>query len=137
MANVLSAVRTYILSKSAVTDLISQRMYFDRLPQNSTLPAATISKTSSTHTHTISDRSGNVSQRLQVISFATTRVACDALAEAIYQCGLAAVKGTTNSVNIRGVTVEDGQRSYTIDARDGSDDHLYATEFDFMVSYRE
>ena len=139
MANILSAVRTYVLSKSAVTDIIGQRMYFDRLRQNATLPAATISKISDRHDHAISDRSGLVWSRLQIVCFAATRLACDNLAEAIYQCGIVGHKGPTSTdvANIRGVMVEDGQRSYTLDARDGSDDHVCVTEFDLMVSYLE
>lgn len=137
MADVVSAVRTYILSQSAVTDLIAQRMYLDRLKQNATLPAATIHKVSESHVHTISNRGGMVQTRLQIECFALQRLTANALAEAIYKCGIAAVKGITNSVNIRGVMVEDGQRNYTIDDADGGDDHTYVTQFDLMVSYLE
>lgn len=137
MADVVSAVRTYLLSKSAITDVISQRIYFDRLRQNATLPAATISKVSETHYHKLSDRSGLVSTRLQIEAYSLSRLTSNGLAEAIYKCGIAAVKGLTNSIDIRGVTVEDGQRNYTIDDADGGDDHTYVTQFDLMVSYLE
>ena len=137
MADVVSAVRTYLLSQSAVTDIIGQRMYFDVLQQNCTLPAATISKTSESHEHEISDRAGHVKTRLQITCHADLRLTANALAEAIYTSGIAAVKGVTNSVNIRGVTVEDGQRNYVVYDADGGDDHQYVTEFDLMVSYRE
>jgi hypothetical protein len=33
MADVVSAIRSYLLSRSEVTDVIGQRMYLDRLPQ--------------------------------------------------------------------------------------------------------
>ena len=137
MAEVISAVRGYILSKTLVTDIISQRMYFFRLKQGAVLPAATIAKVSTNHIHTLSDRSGLVSTRLQIECFSTNYLQAETLAAAIYKCGITAVRGVTNSVDIRGVTVEDGQRNYTIDARDGGDDHTYVTQFDLMVSYLE
>jgi hypothetical protein len=137
VADVVSAVRTYILSQSSVTDVIAQRMYLDRLKQNAKLPAATISKVSESHVHTISNRSGLVQTRLQIECFASQRLTANSLAEAIYKCGIVAVKGSTNSVDIRGVMVEDGQRNFTIDDADGGDDHLYVTQFDLLVSYLE
>lgn len=137
MADVVSAVRTYFLDESTVTDVIGQRLYLDRLKQNPTLPAATIEKASESHDHTLSDRSGIVKTRLSIVCHSLSRLTSNALAEAMYKSGIATVKGTTNGVDIRGVTVEDGQRNYTIDARDGGDDHQYVTEFDLMVTYRE
>lgn len=137
MADVVSAVRTYILSKTAVTDLIGQRLYLDRLPQGATLPAATIFKISERDTHGISDRAGFVHCRLQISCHSTSRLTTEALADAIRSSGLCAQKGTVNSVVVHGVTVEDGKRNYVLDARDGSDDHEYVTDFDFMVSYSE
>ncbi len=140
MADVISAVRTYLLSKTAVTDIIGQRMYLDRVKQGVNLlthPSCTIEKVSESHTHTISNRAGFVKTRLQIVCLSGSRLTSNGLAEAIYKCGVAAVKGTTNSVNIRGVQVEDGQRNYLIDDPNGGDDHVYATQFDLMVSYLE
>ena len=137
MADVVSSIRTYLLGRSAVTDVLSQRIYLDVLKQSATLPAATISKVSETHSHLISDRSGFVQTRLQIECFALQRLVANSLAEAIYKSGVAAIKGVTNGVNIRGVTVDDGQRNYIVQDADGGDDHTYVTQFDLMVSYLE
>ena len=137
MADVVSAVRTYLLSQSAVNSLIGQRMYLDVLPQRATLPAATIAKVSESHDHTISNRSGFVQTRLQIECHSSSRLTSNSLAETIYKSGIAAVKGVTNSINIRGVTVDDGQRNGVIPDADGGDDHQYVTQFDLMVSYQE
>ena len=137
MADVVSAVRTYLLSQVAVTDVISQRLYLDVRPQHATLPAATIMKQSETHSHLLSNRSGFVQTRLQIECFSKLRLTTNALAETIYKSGIAAVKGLTNGVNIRGVTVDDGQRNYVIYDSEGGDDHIYVTQFDLMVSYTE
>lgn len=133
----LSAVRTYILSRPTVTDLIGQRMYFDRLKQKAQLPACTISRVSETHDHTISNRSGMVWTRLQIDCYSLNRLTTADIAETIYRCGIAAVKGVTNGLNIRGVDVEDGRRDYTIDDAKGGDDHVYVTQFDLRVCYLE
>lgn len=133
----VSAVRTWLLAQSSVTDLIGQRMYLDRLPQNATLPAVTVEKSSESHHHTLSNRSGFVETRLAFECHATLRLTANNVAQQIIDSGIAAVKGVTNSVDIRAVMIEDGQRNFTIDAADGSDDHQYVTTFDLMVSYLE
>lgn len=137
MADVVSAVRSYLLGKTAITDVISQRLYLDRFPQGATLPAATIAITSETFDHTLSDISGIIHTRLQIECKSTLRLTANTLATTIATCGIAAVKGLTNSVDIRGVQVEDGRRSYTVDATEGGDDHKYFTTFDLMVTYLE
>lgn len=137
MADVLGAVRTYLLSRASVTSVIGQRMYFQRRPQKSLLPAATIARVAETHDHLLSDRSGFVKTRLQIECFSNQQTTTEALATAIYQSGIAAVKGTTNGIDIRGVVVEDGRRDYTLDDPNGGDDHTYVTQFDLEVSYKE
>lgn len=137
MADVVSAVRSYLLGKTAITDIISQRLYLDRRPQATTSTAATISKLSETHSHLLGDRAGIVKTRMQIRCFAARRLDANTLAETIYKCGICAVKGTTHSVNIRGVNVEDGQRNYTVDDPEGGDAGTYVTEFDLMVTYKE
>ena len=137
MADVISAVRSYLLSRSAVTDIIGQRFYLDVLKQNATLPAATLHKVSETHPHLISNRSGIVQTRIQIDCFSFSRLTSNALAEAMYRSGVVALKGTTNGINIRGIMAEDGQRNYVINDADGGDDHTYVTQFDLMVSYLE
>lgn len=137
MADVVSAVRTYLLANASVSSVIAQRLYLDVLKQNATLPAATITKVSETHPHTISNRSGMVKTRLQIDCYSKQRLVTDALAESIYKSGIAAVKGTTNGVNIRGVMIEDGRRNEVIYDSRGGDDHTYVTQFDLMVFYKE
>lgn len=131
------AVRAYLLGKTAVTDLVSQRIYTDILPQSATLPALAMSKTSTRHEHELSDFGGLAHVRLQFEAFATTRAVANSVIEAIRSCGIITQKGTTSSVDIRGVRVEDGQRNYVDFPNDGSDEHRYVTSFDLMVDYTE
>lgn len=137
MADVLTAVRAYLLSKSAITDVIGQRIYVDVRKQKAQLPAVAITRVSETHNHLLSRRSGLVQTRLQVECFSALRATTQSLAETIYKCGIDAVKGVTNSINIRGVQLEDGRRDFIIEDPNGGDDHTYVSQFDLMVSYLE
>lgn len=135
MADVQAAIRTYLLTKTAITDLISQRLYTDALPQGATLPAATMYKVSETHDHALDGLVGMVATRLQFDCFASTRATANAIADAIMYCGIDTLKGVTNSVNIRSVMVEDGQRNYTDGDTSAGDAQRYVTNFDLMVYF--
>ena len=137
MADVAIAVRAYLLTKTAITDLVSQRFYTDILPQSATLPAITLSKVSTSHEHELSDFGGLAHCRLQFECFADTRAVANSIAEAIRASGIITQKGTTTSVDVRGVRVEDGQRNYVDYPTDGSDEHRYVTSLDLMIDYTE
>ena len=137
MADVSIAVRSYLLAKTAITDLVSQRIYTDILPQSATLPAITMSKISTTHDHALSDFAGLAHCRLQFECFADTRQVSNSIAEAIRSSGIITQKGSTSSVDIRGVRVEDGQRNTLDSPTDGSDERRYVTSIDLMVDYTE
>lgn len=137
MADVLQAVRGYLLTKTAITSVVGQRIYFVRRPQKSSVPSVTLFKASEDHNHKLSARSGIVWTRIQVECFSSLYVTSAALAEAVYRCGIDTLRGVTGSVDFRGVQVEDGRRDYTIDDLDGGDDHIYVSQFDLKVCYLE
>jgi hypothetical protein len=140
MADAMAALRTYILDQSSVNDLIAQRLYLGRRKQGALLPNAVIKRTSESHDHLLSGRSGIVQTRFQIECFSdrhsgTTGAA--SIAEAIYQCDVDTLKGETNGVNFRGVTVEDGRREYDYEDTEGGDAQTYVCQFDLMVTYLE
>jgi len=137
MADVISAVRTYVLAQSSVNTTISQRMYFDVLMQGATLPACVISVASERHDHLIQGRAGLVHTRINIECHSLNRLTTNALAKAIIECGIDLVQGVTNSVDIRGVQIEDGQRQYIDYDSAAGDDHTYVTEFDLMVHHKD
>lgn len=137
MADVAVAVRSYLLGKSAITDLVNQRFYTDRLPQAATLPAIVVNKLYTTHDHDLSDFSGLAHVRLQFECFAATRQVANSVAEAIRSIGIITQKGTIGSVDIRGVRVEEGMSYQTDPTLDGSDDHRYVSVLDLMIDYTE
>lgn len=137
MADILQSVRGYMLNKTTITSVVSQRIYFVRRPQKSSVPSVTLFKSSEDHSHKLSARSGIVWTRIQVECFSTLYVTSAALAEAICKCGIDTLRGVTGDVDIRGVQVEDGRRDYTIDDPEGGDDHIYVSQFDLRVCYSE
>lgn len=137
MADLAVGVRSFLLSKTAITALVGQRIYTDLLPQDSILPAVSFSKLSTRHEHTLSGFAGIAHCRLQFDCFASTRVAANEIAEAIRASGIVGTKGVTYGVNIRGARVEEGQRNEIEYAKDDSDDHRYVTSLDLEVDYSE
>jgi predicted aminopeptidase len=137
MADVAASIRAYLLTKTAVTDLVSTRIYTDIVPQGATLPAIAYSKISTTPDHTLGNLAGVSHCRMQFDCYATTRAAANDIAEAIRATGICAIRGTYTDVFICGVQLESGQRNEVDYAQDGSDDHRYVTSFDLMVHYTE
>ena len=137
MADVGEGLRLFLLSKTAITDLIGQRIYADILPQNATLPAVAYSKISTRHDYTLSRFAGLAHCRIQFDCFATTRASANEIAEAIRASGIVGTKGETYGVNIRGARVEEGQRNEIEYSRENSDDHRYVTSLDLEIDYSE
>jgi len=141
MADVAVSIRTYLLSKSAVTALVGTRIYSDIVEQAATLPAIAMSKISTRHEHVLSDLAGIAHCRIQFDCYADAatggRAKANDIAEAIRATGICAIKGSYTSVDIRGVRLEQGQRNEIDYARDDSDDHRYVTSFDLEIDYTE
>ena len=137
MADIAIGVRGYLLSKSGITDLVSQRIYTDVLPQSATLPAIVMNKLYTTHDHELSNLVGVAYSRLQFECYGSTRLVSNSIAEAIRASGIVAFKGDTNSVDIRGVQVEEGMSYMDDPPTDGSDERRYVSVIDLMVAFTE
>lgn len=141
MADVATALRTFLLTKTAITDLIGTRIYTDLVEQSATLPAVAFSKLSTAHEHELAGIGGLAHCRFQFDCYTDAatggRATANAIASAIYLSGITAIKGIYTSVDIRGARLEEGQRNEIEYAKDNSDDHRYVTSFDLMVDYLE
>lgn len=137
MADIAVAVRSFLLGKTAITDIIGQRMYTDMLPQAATLPAVEMEKLFTTHDHELSNYAGLAHARLQFRCYASTRLVANSIAEAIRASGIATQKGTTGGADIRGARMEEGMSYVVNTARDGGDEHRYVSTIDLQVDYTE
>lgn len=146
MAVMEEALCEYLLTKSAVTDLLGSgdnaRLWpIDSMPQNydaaASGTAATYEIISSDDIHTLSDRSGLVQSRVQIATYAATRKAANSAARAIKNCGVVALKGTSGGVDFRGVSVASGIETFAESPTDGGQEYRFICDFDLMISYVE
>lgn len=143
MASVEAAIRNYLLTKSAVTDLVGttgdrlRPLVVEQTWQPTQGPFVTYEIISSDEVSTLSDRSGFVSSRIRFTAYASTPLTANATVRAIKNCGIAAIKGVYSSVDIRGVVIESGIRTDVEKPDDGTAGYRYLAEFDLMVSYLE
>lgn len=131
------ALRGYLLSKSAVTDLVGQRIYTDQLEQGATLPAVVMNKLFTTHDHALSDKAGLAHARIQFECYAATRQVANSVADSLHTSGIMTFKGLTGGVDIRGARVEEGMSYKTDPATDGSDESRYVSVIDLTIDYTE
>ena len=133
----MAGVRGYLLSKTAITNVVGQRIYTDIMPQNATLPAIAFRKIPTRHEHTLSGCAGIAHCRLQFDCYAATRLQANDIAESIRTTGIVEIKGVTFGCDIRGARVEQGQRNEIEYSKEDSDDHRYVPSLDLEVSYSE
>tara|TARA_R110000868_G_scaffold260927_1_gene519046 strand:+ start:4857 stop:5273 length:417 start_codon:yes stop_codon:yes gene_type:complete len=135
VAEVRVAVRTYLLTKTAITDIAGQRIYAQALPQGATIPAVTMNTISESYDHDLQGLAGIVQTRIQFECFASTDLVALSLADAIIWCGIDTLKGVSTGINFRSVMVEDGRRNYTDTDTNAGDDQRHVVNFDLMVTY--
>ena len=134
------------MESAAVSALISTRMTPHSISQPTsafaTLPAATYEFISSSEAMLLSDRSGLVWTRIQLVAYGTTKRSAMAVARAMKNNGVTQLKGMVNGVDIRGVDIVSGIRTDEEFIGDGeqatgSQQTRFLAEFDLMVSYKE
>ena len=135
MSAVCSGLRTYLLTITGVTDLVSTRIRPDALTQNETFPAVVLSETRSDHMHTISASAGFVESLIEFACFSATRLEAESVGEALRQA-LQGYTGTAGSETIKSCILESRDSGYLVPA-DGSDDGLYVTALDFRIVFSE
>ena len=135
MAEVRVALRSYLLTKSAITDIVGQRIYAQQLPQKATLPALTMTTISESYDHDLVGLAGIVQTRVQFECYADTELQSLNLADAVIWCGVDLLKGLSSGINFRSVMVEDGRRCYSDNDIEAGDEQRRVTNFDLMITY--
>ena len=135
MATTGSNIRTYLLTKSAVTDVIGTRLRPDVLAQSDSLPAATYSELFTNHSHTISGAAGIEDCTLEIVCSSTTRTQADSLADTIRQ-QLQGYRGTAGSVEVMSCQLDDTGHGYQ-QPQDDSDQGTYLTALRFRIHVQE
>jgi hypothetical protein len=135
MADVVKSVRQYLLTKTAITDLVGQRIETKRLRQGATIPAITMRVISETYDHALDGLGGIVQTRINFECYAALSETARSVADAVIWCGIDAIKGSYSSLQIRSVMVEDGRREFEDEDTSGGDNQRQVCSFDLMVHW--
>lgn len=135
MADVIKSIRQYLLGRSAVTDLVGQRIEMKRLRQQATIPAVVMRLVSESYDHALDGLGGMVQSRISLECYGITSEVARSVADAIIWCGIDALKATQNDLRIRSVMVEDGRREFEDEDTTGGDLQRHVCTFDLMVHW--
>ena len=140
MADLGTAVRGYLVANAGVLALTSQRIYPDVLPQGysvATGGALTYTIIDTIHDHMINGLAGIARSRIEFAAFSGTRLAADAIAEAVRSSGLVGTTGLVGGVFFESVMIDGGVQTLDEQPTDGSQEHRYFTVFDYLIAYQE
>jgi hypothetical protein len=129
-------VVTYLLANAGVSALIDTRMYTDKLDQGETLPAVTAHVISRTHVQHLKGITAAGTIRIQLDVSAETRLAADAVADAIVAALklLAATPATIGAgTPVCDVEIQ-GPRHGQEPPADGSDEWTYVSSVDAILN---
>lgn len=140
MADLGSELRTYLLANAGVSALVDTRIEPDVLPQGysvGTGGAITYTIINTLHDHNINGLTGIVRSRVEFTAYAATRLAANAIAEAVRASGLVGYVGLLGDIRIESVMIDSGVQTLEESPTDGSQEHRYLTVFDYLVAYQE
>lgn len=138
MANTIGkALRTKLLSYSAVSTLIGSRMYPSALLQGCTLPAVVYTKLSTQREHAMGDVTKLSHATYQIDCYALTKDDADTVSKTIQDSGICSYQGTTAGIYFCGTEIPSGEYDGDESPTDGNQEHRYITSFDLQVHYQE
>ena len=137
MSDAVATVRDRLLAVSAVTDLVSTRVYAGFLPQSPTLPAVLVQRVGEVQTAHLRGGQQLRPTRVQVTSVATSRAGAVAVDEAIEGdgagSGLSHWSGSTGSP---AVTVRWTEPAGVREGYDPGELRQYRIDRDYRVHHR-
>jgi hypothetical protein len=137
MSAIGEAFRTKLLSYSAVSTIVGQRMYPDALKVNATIPAIVYYTISTDRDHSVAGLTKAAHARIQLDCYASTRLGASALSKAIRETGIDAYRGVTTGYTFCGVGFDDGDEYLQEPPTDGNQEHRYIVSFSCLVHYKE
>ena len=130
-----SNIRTYLLTKSAITDVIGTRLRPDILAQSDTLPAMTYTEMYTNHFYTIDAAAGIENCMLEIMVYSETRTQADSLADLVRQ-QLQGYRGTAGSGEVISCKLDDTGHGYE-QPTDDSDNGKYISGLRFDIHVQE
>lgn len=108
------ALMAYLLTQSSLTALVSNRIYFLKLPQGSGLPAVVIQKIDSPKIHGFSADIGAMT-RIQTTSWASAYTEVSSVQEQIRAATQNYMNQTMGSVPVKNIELDEGPDQYEDD----------------------
>ena len=134
MSDIGRDIRTYLQTKTAVTNLVGTRIFPRMMPQGETLPAVVFSLIGSTSEPRLLGASGGVRALVQLDCYAETHIACNALGEQI-RLALHGYSGTAGNSTIEAML--EAKRELFDAPTDASDVPAYRVSLDFEIWHNE
>ena len=111
-----SEILSYLLTVTAITDIVGTRIWYEKLPEDAALPAISFSRISDPHKYTQSGDSGHRNPRIQFSCWAETDQAAEVLAETL-STSLTAFVGVFGSITIQSSFIENKVDMYDPDSK--------------------
>lgn len=140
MADLGTALKGYLVANAGVLALTSTRIYPDVLPQGYTVAnggALTYTIIDTIHDHMINGLAGIARSRVEFAAFGGTRLAANAIAEAVRASGLVGTVGAVGDMFLESVMIDGGIQTLDEQPTDGSQEHRYFAVFDYLIAYQE
>jgi hypothetical protein len=131
-----AALRTFLLSQSAVTDLVVRRIHHAKRPRGGTLPAITFYRAGRTSYPTLDGDDGEPTVRIALDCWARTATEAEDVADAVVDALEGEVLPTVwSGYGIGSLTVEEGgQDNYDPDF---ADEGFHQVSLDVTLTYAE
>lgn len=130
-----SSLHTYLLSQSAITNIVGSSVWHDFIPQTVTTAAITWNLVSKDHYHTVQGAAGWCVAQYEIVSWSRDFVECQSLGEAV-RTSLQGFHGTWGSFDIGFVTCN-GEYIQTEPLANATDSRWYRVVSDWLVGYAE
>ena len=135
MSDIGVGVRTYLLTKSAITDLVNTRIYPAVLPQAATLPAVVYTLITSTPNDCLAGSSGSVDSNIQLDVYTNNHLTSNDIGEQI-RLVMQGYSGTMGDETIGGVRLLNRFEMYEKPV-DGSDLGRHRVLLTFEITHTQ
>ena len=133
MAEIEEALRTYLLTKTALTALVSTRIYPDFIPPDAAFPCVQYFKVSDIKSHTHNGQIDLEMPNVQYTAYATTKAGARAVRDQI-KTALCDYSGTLSDVEIAYITLINALSGAETSA-DGTQ-KIFTEDLEFQVVFR-
>lgn len=131
------ALRTKLLSYTAISTLLGDRFYPEAAEQGAQTPYGVYSIISTYPYHTVSDVTRAAQSRIQIDCYADTQATANELYHAVRRSGICNFRGDVGTIKINGVSIDSGLTTGDDNPSDGNQEHRYTATFDMLVHYWE